>query len=62
MGNVLVVQSKVKEFAKKIGGKDVSRFSGDAVEELSKRVEVIIKDAVKRAKENKRGTVQGRDI
>jgi histone H3/H4 len=61
MGDLLVVQSKVKEFAKKAGVKDL-RFSGDAVTELSKRVERIIKDAAKRADDNGRKTVKPQDI
>ena len=61
MGDLLVVQSKVKEAAKKIGGKDL-RFSGDAVKALSDRVVGILKDAVGRAKGNKRKTVKPQDL
>ena len=61
MGELLVVQSKVKETAKKVGGKDL-RFSGDAVKTLSDKVTAIIKDAATRAKGNNRKTVKPQDI
>jgi histone H3/H4 len=61
MGDLLVVQSKVKEAAKKFGGKDL-RFSGDAVATLSAKVEGLLKDAAKRAKDNGRKTVKPQDI
>jgi histone H3/H4 len=61
MGDLLVVQSKVKETAKKFGGKDL-RFSGDAVKALSTKVEGLLKDAAKRAKENGRKTVKPQDL
>lgn len=61
MGDLLVVQSKVKEAAKKVGGKDL-RFGGDAVKTLSDRVSAIIKEASVRAKGNKRKTVKPWDI
>lgn len=58
MGNLLIVQSKVKEVAKK--GK--LRMSGDAVDRISKAVEEIIKKAGERAKANKRQTIKPADV
>ena len=56
MAELLVVRSKIKDAAK---GMNVS---GDFAEALSKKVEELIKDAVRRAKENKRGTIKPRDL
>ena len=61
MGDLLAGQSKVKEQAKKVGGKDL-RFSGDAVQALSDRVVTLLKDAARRAKDNGRKTVKPQDI
>ena len=58
MAEILVVGSKVKEFAKK---GDVN-VAGDFVEGLSKEVEAIIEKAVERAKSNGRKTVRALDI
>ena len=55
---MLVVKSKVKEYAKKKG----KSFGGAAAEKLSKRVESLINDAVERADGNGRKTVKARDI
>lgn len=60
MGDLLVVQSKVKDFAKK-AKKDL-RFSGDAVKALSDKVGAIIKEAAVRADKNGRKTVKPQDI
>lgn len=58
MAEMLVVRSKVKEYAKK---KKMS-FGGDAATALSKEVACLIDKAVERAKANRRSTVKGRDI
>ena len=58
MGDLYVVQSKVRELAKKAK----LRFSADAVESLSKRVQDLVKDAGQRAKDNKRLTIKPQDI
>lgn len=58
MGDLLVVQSKVKELAKKMG----CRTSGDAIGAFSKAVEASVKAAVNRAKANKRQTVKAGDV
>lgn len=61
MGDLLVVQSKVKDVARKVGGKDL-RFSGDAVKALSDCVGDILKKAANRAKANGRKTVKPQDL
>ncbi|MDO8556322.1 MAG: DUF1931 domain-containing protein [Nanoarchaeota archaeon] len=56
MADLLVVRSKIKDVAKNMN------VAGDFAEELSKRVEVLIKDAARRAKDNGRATVKARDL
>ena len=56
MSELLVVRSKIKDVAK---GMNVA---GDFAESLSKRVEVLIQDAARRAKDNGRSTVKSRDL
>lgn len=56
MGELLVVRSKIKEVAKGVN------VSGDFAEALSDKVEDLIKEAVERAKANKRGTIKPRDL
>lgn len=58
MAEILVVQSKVKELVKK----HKLRLSGDAVGQLSKAVEGLVKAAADRAKANKRQTIKASDI
>lgn len=54
----LVVGSKVKEFIK-----DAElRSDGELVDALSAKVETILKDAMKRCKENGRSTVRPCDL
>ena len=60
MAELLVVRSKIKEFAKV--GKDTLNVSGDFAEALSVRVEELIKKAATRANENGRKTVQPKDL
>ncbi|HLD38992.1 MAG TPA: hypothetical protein VJB05_01620 [archaeon] len=55
---MLVVKSKVREYAKK---KKVN-LGGDAAEALSREVIRLVDRAVERAKANRRSTVKGRDI
>jgi len=60
MGEMLVVQSKVKEFLqKKAKG---MRVSGDFAEALSKKVEELVVEASKRAKANGRNTIRPCDL
>ena len=58
MADALVVASKVKDFIKENGGQTAS----DVVDALSKKVEAILKDAIKRTKENGRVTVKDYDL
>ena len=58
MGEILVVQSKVREMIKGDG----CSTSADAVEALSGEVTRIIKKAIERTKANGRKTVKGSDI
>ena len=58
MGDILVVQSKVREMIKGQG----CSTSGDAVDALSNEVNRIIKKAIERTKANGRKTVKGSDI
>ena len=58
MAEVYVVQSKVRALAKKKG----FRFSGDAVDALSKLVEQAVIQAGNRAKATKRQTIKAADV
>ena len=58
MGEVLVVQSKIRELVKKSG----ANMAGDFVDGLSKEVNAIITKAVARAKANGRKTVRATDL
>jgi len=60
MGEMLVVQSKVRDFLqKKVKG---MRVSGDFAAALSKKVEELVMEAAKRAKANGRSTVRPYDL
>jgi len=61
MSELLVVRSKIKDYAKNKKGETLN-VSGDFGDVLSKRVEEMIKEAVRRAEENGRRTVQSRDL
>jgi len=61
MAKLLVVESRVKEFAKKLDPL-VRNVSSDFPSELSKKVEQLIREAIKRAKLNNRKTVQASDV
>ncbi|MGC9311021.1 MAG: hypothetical protein ACP5E4_04855 [Candidatus Aenigmatarchaeota archaeon] len=58
MVEMLVVQSKIKDVARKM---DVN-MAGDFTEALSKKVEAMIKGAGNRAKANGRKTLRGYDL
>lgn len=60
MGELLVVRSKIKEYAKV--GKDQLNVSGDFADALSKEVEELVRRAAKRAVANGRSTVKDRDL
>lgn len=56
--DILVVQSKVKDYIKKKG----CQTSATAIDALSQRVANLLNEAVERAKSNNRSTVKDRDI
>ncbi|AJF62573.1 MAG: hypothetical protein QT11_C0001G0429 [archaeon GW2011_AR20] len=58
----LVVKSRLKEVVLKYGKNKVRNMSEDFAKRLSEEVESLITKAVKRAEENKRATVQSRDL
>ena len=60
MGTSLVVRTQIKELAN-IDEKQLN-VSSDFYKELNKKVEDIIKKACKRAKDNGRTTVMGKDV
>lgn len=56
---ILIVQSKVRDYIK---GQGDFNIAGDVMEALSGRVGRLLDDAVRRAKDNGRKTVKGRDV
>jgi len=58
MAELLVFGSRVKEIIKK----NKMNMSGDFTKALSKKVEELVKDAIKRAKSNGRKTVRPYDL
>lgn len=56
--DILVVQSKVKEYIKSKG----CQTAATAIDALSQKVKQVLTDAVERAKSNNRATVKDRDI
>ena len=55
MADLLVVKAKIKEVTK-------LNVAGDFADALSKKVEDLVKDAERRAKDNGRATVKARDL
>ncbi|MEK6907486.1 MAG: hypothetical protein AABW45_03075, partial [Nanoarchaeota archaeon] len=62
MSDLLIVRSRLKEIVLKYGKNKVRNMSEDFGKRLSEKVESLIAEAVKRAEENKRATVQSRDL
>ena len=56
----LIVKAKIKEYAKH-GDKSLN-VSGDFAEGLNTKVEELVKEACRRAKENGRNTVMPKDL
>ncbi len=54
----LVVRTQVKEILKEAG---LENMSGDFMDRLDEKVKQLVLDAIKRAKENGRRTVMGKD-
>ena len=62
MKGSLVVRTSVKSIVLKYGKDKVTNVSMDFANELSKKVEELIAQSVKRAEQNNRRTVQAKDI
>lgn len=62
MAESLVVRSRLKEVVLKYGKNKVRNMSEDFAKRLSEKVESLIAEAVKRAEENNRRTVQSKDL
>lgn len=59
----LIVKSNIKKVVKELDkGNDVSSVAEEVGTALDKKVENILEDAIKRAKANKRRTIQARDL
>ena len=58
-GDILVVQSKVREYIKSKGDMNIG---GDVFESVSAKVAMVLDMACDRAKANGRKTVQGKDV
>jgi len=56
---MITARSQVKDILKE---EDMRNMSNDFMERLDQEVDKLIKNAVKRAKENLRKTVMGRDL
>ena len=57
----LVVRTQVKDLLKE-SGLGVDNLSGDFMDKLDEKTKQLILDAAKRAKENSRRTIMGKDI
>ena len=62
MKGSLVVRTSIKSIVLKYGKDKVTNVSMDFANELSKKVEELIAQSVKRAEQNNRRTVQAKDI
>lgn len=58
---MIVVRTQIKDIMKELG-LGVENISGDFMDKLDKKVKQLIIDSLKRAKENGRRTVMGKDI
>ena len=56
---MITVRLQVKEIVK---GAGIENLSADFIDKLDERVKQLVLDAVKRAKENGRRTIMGKDI
>lgn len=57
---MLVARSRVKEIVRECDG--INNVSDEFVERLEKKVQEVIQEACRRAKENGRKTVMGKDV
>jgi histone H3/H4 len=59
----LIIKSNIRKVVKELDKEDVISSVADEVEiALERKVENILSDAIKRARENKRRTLQARDL
>ena len=59
----LIIKSNIRKVVKELDKDDAIGSVADEVETaLDRKVEDILRDAIKRAKENKRRTLQARDL
>ena len=60
----LVIKSNIKKTVKELqkGSEEVTSVAEEVGTALERKVEEVLRDAIRRAKENKRRTLQGRDI
>ena len=57
----LVVRTQVKEILKE-SGLGLDNLSGDFMDKLDEKVKQLVLDAAKRAKDNSRRTIMGKDV
>ncbi len=57
----LVVRTQVKEILKE-SGLGLDNLSGDFMDKLDEKVKQLVLEAAKRAKENGRRTIMGKDV
>lgn len=58
---MVAIRTRVKEILKE-SGLGIDNLSGDFMDKLDEKVKQIILDSAKRAKENGRKTVMGKDV
>ena len=59
----LIVKSNIKKVVKELDNENaVSSIAEEVGTALERKVEEVLRDAIKRAKENKRRTLQARDL
>ncbi len=58
---MLTVRTQIKDIMKE-SGLGIENISGDFMDRLDEKVKQVIVDALKRAKENGRRTVMGKDV
>jgi histone H3/H4 len=60
---VLIVKSNIRKVVKELDKENaISSVADEVGTALERKVEDILRDGIKRAKENKRKTLQGRDL
>lgn len=57
----LIVKAKIKDFVDQVAGERLS-ISSDFGDELNEKLQVLIKDAIQRAKANGRKTLMAKDV